>query len=127
MNREKVINEYFCNLEKSAYSDMIELFTEDAVVESPLLGTMKAAEFYKEIFSKTSNSKITLMNVCKSVSDENTAVAHFHYDWILSDGMPAPFECVDIFTFQPNSDKIVSVKIIYDSFKTRDQFAKIDR
>ena len=44
------------------------------------------------------------------------------HDWTLSNNTLAPFDVVDIFEFNNTLDKIVSLKIIYDTWWTREKF-----
>ncbi|HEC95886.1 MAG TPA: nuclear transport factor 2 family protein, partial [Euryarchaeota archaeon] len=63
MEIEKTLKLYLKALEKGSYEDIIKLFTENAMVNSPLYGKIKASEFYKELFKDTAKSKITLLNI----------------------------------------------------------------
>ena len=72
----------------------------------------------------TSNSQISLKNIFLSTDSPKTAAAHFVYNWILKDGTPAPFECVDIFRFNEDN-KIQELTIIYDTSSTREAFEKV--
>lgn len=119
MQIKKIIKLYLKALEDSSYNDIIKLFTKDAVVYSPLYGKIKASKFYKELFKVTLSSKITLLNILKN---ENVGAGHFRYDWVLKDGTPTFFECVDIFYFSKGKIKIL--KIIYDTYKVRNKFEK---
>ncbi len=119
MKIEKVIELYLQALEKGSYTEIMKLFTDDAMVDSPLYGERKASEFFKELFKDTMSSKITLFNVFVSRS---VGAVHFRYEWTLKDGTPTSFECVDIFQF--SNGKIKHLKIIYDTYKTRAAFEK---
>ena len=114
-----VINAYFRSLEAGVCDQTLELFTKDATVNSVLFGEMAAAEFYQKLFANTNRSQVALKEVFFSNANTNHATAHFVCDWILKDGTPAPFECVDIFEFDPLSNKIKSLKIIYDTHHIR--------
>ena len=96
---------------------MIKLFTKDAVVLSPFYGKKKAVDFYREVFKDTLKSKITLLNILRS-HNKGIAAGHFRYDWVLKDGTPTYFECVDIFQFAQDG-KIKQVSIICDTAKIR--------
>lgn len=122
MKKEKIINEYFHGLEAASYEKVIRLFAKDAIVYSPLYGKIEAQKFYKDLFADTNDSKITLKNVFINPQNPNVAAAHFFYDWTLKDGSKAPFECVDVFTFDDKSDLIKTLTIIYDTAKTRKAF-----
>lgn len=126
MNQKQVINQYFKGLEKASYEDVISLFSKNAIVHSPLYGKVEAVKFYKELFSVTNSSKITLKNIFVNPDNPKVAAAHFYYDWTLKDGTPAPFECVDIFEFSPSSGLVDRLTIIYDTFNTRKAFEEVN-
>ncbi len=126
MRIEKTIKEYFKGLEVGSYENIIKLFSPNAIVHSPLYGEVEAREFYKELFKDTSKSKITLINIFVSINNPRTAAAHFRYHWILKDGTPTSFECVDVFQFDDNG-KIRELTIIYDTSKIRAFFDEMKR
>lgn len=125
MDKQDVIKAYFRGLEKASYEDIIKLFSPDAVVHSPLYGKVEAVRFYKELFEDTQNSKIVLKNIFISPDQPNTAAAHFIYSWTMKDGTQVQFECVDVFYFALQNDTILSLTIIYDTYRTRKDFARI--
>ena len=115
MNTEcKVIKEYLNALEKSDYRKILELFTEDGVVDSPLYGKKKAQDFYQILFETTSSSKIKIMDICFG---KKYVIAYFTYEWELEDGFKYEFECADV--FQLENGKIAHLKIIYDTYPVR--------
>ncbi len=118
---KKIIQNYLDCLVRSDYDKLINLFAPDAIVYSPLYGKQDAKEFYKKLFQDTAQSRIKLINI---FTDEvnKSAAAYFHYDWTLSNDIMVPFDVVDIFEFNDTRDKIVTLKIIYDTWKTREQF-----
>lgn len=126
MQIEKTIEEYLRCLEVGNYEKTIKLFSPDAIIHSPLYGEIQAKKFYQDLFKDTFKSKITLMNIFISQTNPQIAAAHFHYDWILKDGTPTSFECVDIFRFAKDG-KIVELTIIYDTSKVRPSFEKMKK
>ena len=120
-----VIEAYFRGLESKSYEDIVELFSTDAIVNSPLYGKIEASHFYKDLFLDTKNFKIVLKNIFLGAENPDSAAAHFVYTWVMKDGTLNQFECVDIFEFEPRSKKIVSLKIIYDTHQTRQNFEKL--
>ncbi len=121
MQIEKTIKEYLRGLEVGSYENIIKLFSPDAIVHSPLYGEIKAKKFYQDLFKDTSKSKIKLMNIFVSQNNPQIAAGHFRYDWILKDGTPTSFECVDVFRFAEDG-KIKELTIIYDTSKIRTSF-----
>ena len=48
------------------------------------------------------------------------AVAYYLYDWRLKDGSKVAFECADVFNFDPDTGRIASVVLVYDTHLIRD-------
>ena len=85
-----------------------------------------AAVFYTNLFADTRQSDITLLNIFESIENNYTAAVHFKYHWILSDGTPTHFECMDIFKFDEQG-KIADMTIIYDTAKLRPAFEALSK
>ncbi len=125
MDYDEVIVDYLGALENSDYDKLMDLFSDEAVVNSPLYGEIKASDFYLDLFESTNKSEISLINIFTSITNNNVAAGHFFYEWILKDETQTSFECVDIFKFTKNN-KIKELKIIYDTNNTREQFENIE-
>jgi len=121
--KQKIVREYLKNLEVGDADRMLRLFSKDAVVVSPLRGTIDATKFYEDLFSDTTSSKIHLKNILFGENPQIVA-GHFQYDWILSDGTSATFECIDLFEF--NDKKLITkLIIIYDTHQIREKYEKV--
>ena len=125
MNQKKIITVYLRGLEKGNCNEILELFTNNATVSSPLYGEVKATDFFEQLFEDTSDSKIELHGVFVDISDSNKYAAHFRYDWNLKNGQRVSFNCVDIFEFEEDSSKINHLSIIYDSKTTIEAFNEL--
>lgn len=121
MEPEPLLNQYLHALEKGDYDSILHLFTEDAVINSPLYGRVKASHFYKELVDDTKKSTITVLHIFTS---KNAGAVHFFYEWTLKDGTLTTFECVDIVEFSGNG-KIKELTIIYDTYRTRKHFERM--
>ncbi len=117
---EELLTQYLQALQEGNYSDIMTLFTEDAVVKSPLYGEILASDFYKTLLRDTAQSKITVLNL---FSKNNVGAAHFLYEWVLKGGTLTSFECVDI--IQVFHGKIGKLTIIYDTYEVRQPFEKM--
>lgn len=113
------IDIYFKALETEDYKLMLSLFASNAVVSSPLYGELKARDFYKNLFSQTSKSKIKVLEVYKG--DKPYAFAtHFIYSWLLKNNELVEFECIDVF-YTNDKGKIAKLVIIYDAKEAREK------
>ncbi|WP_141431759.1 nuclear transport factor 2 family protein [Bacillus sp. 03113] len=124
MSTKELIEQYLHALEQGNLDEMLSLFDEQAIVVSPLYGKVSANHFYKELFSDTSQSQITLLNTFPSNENENVCAGHFRYDWTMKDGTLVSFECVDIFQ-TTNENKFEQLTIIYDTQTVRGEFYKL--
>ncbi|MBU7046496.1 MAG: nuclear transport factor 2 family protein [Theionarchaea archaeon] len=118
---EEVLTQYIQALEKGDYSDIMALFTQDAVILSPLYGKVRASHFYKELLKDTGKSTITVFHV---FTNKNVGAIHFLYEWMLNNGTQTSFECVDIVEFSEDG-RIKQLTIIYDTSGIRREFEKM--
>jgi len=119
-----VLYSYFKGLEMGNTGLILEGFAENAIIHSPLYGDVPAKKFYARLLNDTRQSDITLLDMFESKENNYTAAVHFKYHWILKDGTPTHFECVDIFKFD-ESGKIADMTIIYDTAKLRTAFEQL--
>ena len=125
MDFQALVTKYFEGLESGDAQKLLSLFEEDAVVLSPLYGMLPAKQFYSDLFKDTNESRITLLNIFKSLGKEDTCSGHFRYDWTMKDGSVVTFECVDVFKVSPDN-KFQQLTIIYDTYgAVRDSFNKL--
>ena len=117
---------YFKGLETGNHELITSVFSENAMIHSPLYGDQPAVEFYTKLFADTNQSDITLLNIFESVDNNYTAAVHFKYHWILKDGTPTHFECVDVFKFDENG-RVADMTIIYDTAKLRTSFEALSK
>jgi hypothetical protein len=98
----------------------VSLFTDDAVVHSPLYGPQPARDFYPALFADTSQANLTLKSVMTGtdLSGAKTVSFWFHFDWRLPSGVAAPFDAVDVATLGPD-ERIQSLHIVYDTVEVR--------
>ena len=122
MIKEEIIKKYFENLSNGDYESLIQLFDSEAVVFSPLYGKLLAREFYKKLIGDSNkDSKVDLIT---AFVKDNKGAGHFEYAWILKNGKKSFFQGVDLFEFDKKG-KIKQIKIIYDTYGTRENFNKM--
>ena len=59
-------------------------------------------------------------DVLVSAEGHLRAVAYYHYDWSLKDGSNVAFDCADVFNFDPDTGRIESIVLVYDTRPVRD-------
>lgn len=121
-NVDRMVREYLASLEAADADRVIALFAPDGIVESPLYGTMPAAEFYPALFADTARSRLTLRATMTGSAEGRTVVSFwFDFDWTLSTGEPAPFTVVDVAELDEQG-LIERLHIVYDTHPIRDAF-----
>jgi hypothetical protein len=118
-----IVGAYLAAVEAGDVDAMLALFTEGAVVHSPLYGVRPATEFYPALFADTSEAHLTLRGSMQGTSQDGAALLSFwfHFDWRLPDGTAAPFEVVDVAELDEDG-LIRSLRIVYDTVDVRPAF-----
>ncbi|MCF6406390.1 nuclear transport factor 2 family protein [Chitinophaga filiformis] len=116
---------YLNALNEGDLGNVLGLFTDDAIVLSPLYGKMNVKEFYIALFSDTSNSSTELLNIFLPATGNKSLALHFNYKWKMKNDFVETFECVDVFNLNDTQDKFTKLTIIYDTYKFRDNFSRI--
>jgi len=117
MNKKEIAKEYIKHLENGNIGQVLALFNQNGMVDSPLYGIKKADEFYLELNSDTANSELSLLGIFEE-SDSNNLALYFTYKWTLKNNQIVEFDVVDIIEFD-NQNRISKLKIIYDTVLAR--------
>jgi ketosteroid isomerase-like protein len=114
---------YLGALARADLAAMLALFSEDALVHSPLYGPTPARQFYPALFGDTSQSLLTLLGVTHGVKADGTPLVGiwFHFDWRLPSGRPAPFDVVDVMELSADGS-VAALHIVYDTVAVRPAF-----
>ncbi len=112
MELNEIINLYFKYLKSANLDKLLALFSENAMVHSPIYGEMDVTAFYTQLFKDTEKSIIKIINIYE-ICDVLSAAAYFNYKWKKTDGTTSSFDCVDIFNFDKFM-KIEELRIIYN-------------
>lgn len=116
MDVKKTLKQYLEHLGNNDATALVELFSAQGLVFSPLYGIRPATDFYAKLAADTAESKLTYRN--HFVAPDGSAALYFSFAWTLADGKKTSFECVDLFKFD-DAGLITELRIIYDTHKTR--------
>ncbi len=116
------MKQYLQLLAKADYEALMELFSAEAVVYSPVYGEKLASDFYRELFEDTTASILRFQEGFVNEAS-NSSSLYFTYTWKMANGETYTFDCVDIFQFD-ESQKITSLRIIYDSAGAKEALSK---
>ena len=115
----RALQTYMEALGRSDYGTVKSLFTSGGQVKSPFLGEMPAGPFFDRLAAASAKNVITPIDIFLSNSSKNYATAYFQYDWTVRDGTVITFKVMDLFTFDPDSDMVTYLDIIYDTHPIR--------
>ena len=118
MDYSEIANSYLEYLEIGNIERVIDLFSENGIVESPIYGIKRADRFYRELMNDTSTSKLHLRGIFDQNNMNNFAL-YFTYEWTLKNNRKVEFDVVDIIELD-SENKISKLKIIYDTFAARE-------
>ncbi|OJJ15719.1 hypothetical protein BKI52_37345 [marine bacterium AO1-C] len=125
MTKIEVAKKYIDYLAQGNMEEVIALFTNDGQVHSPIYGVKPASQFYTDLSNDTLSSKLTINGIFEE-SQANRLALYFTYQWTLKSGKIVEFEVVDIITFN-ETNQITTLKIIYDTYITRQLVGELER
>ncbi len=114
-----ILQTYMTALGQSDYATIKRLFAPGGKVLSPFLGEMPAAPFFDRLAEASARNVITAIDIFLSSTAKNRATAYFQYDWTVRDGTLITFKVMDLFTFDPGTDKVTYLELIYDTHPIR--------
>lgn len=117
---QRAVRKYLEALEASDVDKAAALFTPNGWVQSPFLGRIPVRNYIAKVAAASSASELTVHDVLVSAEGHMRAVAYYLYDWQLKDGSKVAFECADVFNFDPETGRIASVVLVYDTHLVRD-------
>jgi hypothetical protein len=117
---QRAVRKYLQALEASDANKAAALFTPNGWVQSPFLGRIPVRNYIEKVAAASSASELTVHDVLVSAEGHMRAVAYYLYDWRLKDGSKVAFECADVFNFDPETGRIASVVLVYDTHLVRD-------
>ena len=117
---QRAVRKYLQALEASDADKAAALFTPNGWVQSPFLGRIPVRNYIAKVAAASSASELTVHDVLVSAEGHMRAVAYYLYDWQLKDGSKVAFECADVFNFDPETGRIASVVLVYDTHLVRD-------
>lgn len=117
---QQAVRKYLLALEAGDADKAASLFVADGWVQSPFLGRLPVRDYVNKVTRASSGSKLTVHDVLVSAEGHLRAVAYYLYDWSLKDGSNVAFDCADIFNFDPNTGRIESIVLVYDTSPVRD-------
>jgi ketosteroid isomerase-like protein len=117
---QRAVRKYLKALEAGDADKAAALFTVDGWVQSPFLGRLSVRDYITKVAGASNGTVLTVHDVLVSAEGHMRAVAYYLYDWRLKDGSKVSFECADVFNFDPDSGRIASVVLVYDTHLVRD-------
>jgi len=114
MNSQQLTETYLQKLAEGDLDGVLALFSPDAIVHSPLYGSLPASEFYPKLAGDTRASHLSFTDLFHSSQDAQTVALRFTYRWDLANGQQKTFDCIDIFRLN-DQHQITELTIIYDT------------
>lgn len=122
---QRLANSYLEALRLADLTEMLSLFTDDALVHSPLYGIQPAPAFYRQLFADTHTSIVSLLDVLVHAGRRSLAI-RFTYRWQLASGEWVQFEVID-WVQLAETDQIQELRILYDTAQSRQAWSEQQR
>lgn len=117
MTRKEIAKKYLEFLARGTLHNILALFSEEAIIHSPIYGIKRANAFYRTLGEDTALSALKLNGIFEE-ENTNRLALYFNYKWTLKNKKQLVFDVVDILKFD-EGNKITELKIIYDTVSAR--------
>lgn len=122
MTKEKVIHEYYRLLIERNFTDLMKLFSHNAVVEHPIFDTLPATDFFKLLSDRSQSHKIKIIDILMGTHNTDRVAAYLDVTFITTDNTQYEEKSVHIFEF--NKDLLIEKLIaVLDTFHFRDKYS----
>ncbi|USD20279.1 nuclear transport factor 2 family protein [Microbulbifer variabilis] len=112
---EQLCYQYLSALERGDLDTLLSLFSENALVYSPIFGNCSVESFYSYIFQSISDRAMKLNNILSGVLKTNQVALHLSYTRSVEGRGPATIDVVDLFDLTEDFSTFMAVTIIYDT------------
>lgn len=113
---------YLQHLENAELTALLNLFSPEAEVLSPLYGRQSATDFYTDLFADTNQSELTLKGTFINTANHSGCI-FFQYSWTLATGEVVSFDVIDYLELGTEG-KITFLQIVYDTVQSRPAWEK---
>lgn len=128
LEKENVIKTYFQDIENANDKNASRLFSNfiiddplyGQIVNTPGKGQVGLLDFFQKLKSDQPDLKVTEKNIFLNPRDPNMLVVQSVRSFSIKGGEKYEDEITGIFTFVPGTNKIQSIKVFYDTLKTRE-------
>jgi hypothetical protein len=117
---QHAVRKYLKALEAGDPGKAAALCVPQGWVQSPFLGRIPVRDYVAKVAEASGRSELTVHDVLVSAEGHMRSVAYYLYDWQLKDGSRVSFECADVFNFDPDTGRIASIVLVYDTHLVRD-------
>jgi ketosteroid isomerase-like protein len=113
---------YLKAIEGGDAAEVLALFTDDAVVVSPLYGEAPAKAFYPVLLGDTRRAAFEVVDVFASTRDPRSLAVRTRSRWTLSSGFSAEIDGVHLLGLDATGEKIAALNVLYDTAAVRETF-----
>ena len=125
MSTAPILRTYVDSLITGTLEAILPCFTDDAVVHSPLYGRHLARDYFPVLLADSAPSTTTVRRTYTDPDNPTEVAVFFSYDWVLSNGVAAPMDVVDLITLTEDRTKISQLVIVYDTSSLRGEWEKV--
>lgn len=109
---ERTIRRYLHAMEANDLPGVLDCFTPDALIASPVYGKVPVRRFYEKLFADTVGARVTIRSLYSSPERPDLWIAHFDYVWVRRDQADMDTELIDLFELDGSGERIRKLRII---------------
>jgi hypothetical protein len=98
---------------------ILPMFSDDAVIETPLRGISKVKPYHEWLFANVKRSMTEVQDVFQALNGDIRIAVHSHYKWILNNDEVIEFSGMSMFEFTLDRKRIRKMTTFYDPSHVR--------
>ena len=110
----KAVRRYLTALANGDVDGMAACFTADAVVVSPVYGTVPVRPFFEKLHADTISAEVEIRTIYVAEDRADRVIAHFAYRWTRHSAPAIDTHVLDLFDLTPDGQRIVRLRILLD-------------
>ena len=109
---ERTIRRYLHAMEANDLPDVLDCFTPNALIASPVYGEVPVRPFYEKLVADTVRANVTIRTLYRSEERPDLWIAHFGYVWVRRDQADMDTELIDLFELDASGERIRKLRIV---------------
>ncbi|SNS50838.1 hypothetical protein SAMN06265795_103132 [Noviherbaspirillum humi] len=114
MRLYELCRQYQRAIDAKDLSGVLALFTEDALITTPLSGQLPPLEYHRRLFAIARQSISRVLNVYEGTKGNPSLALYLQHTLVLTNGKTIEIRAMNVYDATPGEDRFTSMNILFD-------------